>query len=125
MRAGADSLLVLTGVTRPADVLLAPPQRRPAYIAADLSGLNAAHPEVAPQDGAFRCGGWIAAAAGAVDGAVAGDDRWLTVSGSGDWMDGLRALCAAAWTAGPPPGDPAEQRKAAASAVAAVNPDEH
>ena len=125
VRAGADSLLVLTGVTRPADVLLASPQRRPAYLAADLSGLNTAHPEVAAQDGAFHCGGWIAAAAGAVDGAVASDDRWLTVSGSGDWIDGLRALCAAAWTAGPPPGGPAEQRKAAASAVAAVNPDEH
>jgi HAD superfamily hydrolase (TIGR01450 family) len=125
VRAGADSLLVLTGVTRPADVLLASPQRRPAYIAADLSGLNAAHPEVAVQDGAFHCGGWIAAAAGAVDGAVASDGRWLTVSGSGDWIDGLRALCAAAWTAGPPPGGTAEQRKAAASALAAVNPDEH
>ena len=43
MRGGADSLLVLTGVTRPADLLLAPPDRRPTYVAADLAGLNAAY----------------------------------------------------------------------------------
>ena len=54
VRGGADSLLVLTGVTAPADVLLAPVQRRPAYMAADLSGLNTAHPEVTVQDGAFQ-----------------------------------------------------------------------
>ena len=29
VRAGADSLLVLTGVSRPADAVLAPPPRRP------------------------------------------------------------------------------------------------
>ena len=46
VRGGADSLLVLTGVTAPADVLLAPSQRRPTYLAADLAGLNSAHPEV-------------------------------------------------------------------------------
>ena len=95
VRGGADSLLVLTGVTTPADLLLAPPQRRPAYIAADLSGLNVAQPGVAALDGAFCCGGWTAAAAGA----DAARDGWLTVAGTGDWIDGLRALCAAAWTA--------------------------
>ena len=34
-----DSLLVLTGVSGPADLLAAPPQRRPTYVAADLAGL--------------------------------------------------------------------------------------
>ncbi|MBB2943123.1 HAD superfamily hydrolase (TIGR01450 family) [Actinoplanes lutulentus] len=37
--AGMDSLLVLTGVSGPADLLAAPPHRRPTYVAADLSAL--------------------------------------------------------------------------------------
>jgi glycerol 3-phosphatase-2 len=37
--AGMDSMLVLTGVSGPADLLAAPPERRPTYVAADLSGL--------------------------------------------------------------------------------------
>ena len=126
VRGGADSLLVLTGVSTPADVLLATPQRRPAYIAADLSGLNDGHPDVLGRDGAFCCGGWTAAA-GHADAAQPGGDReeWLTVTGSGDWVDGLRALCAAAWTAGPPPGDRHAQRGAAESVIAAIKPDQH
>jgi glycerol-1-phosphatase len=87
----ADSLLVLTGVTQPADLLLAPPRRRPTYIAADLEGLNASHPEVTRTAGAFTCDGWTAA----VD---ADGSQWLDVSGSGDKLDGLRAVCAAAWS---------------------------
>ena len=38
-RAGMDSLLVLTGVSDAAELLAAPPQRRPTYVAADLAGL--------------------------------------------------------------------------------------
>jgi HAD superfamily hydrolase (TIGR01450 family) len=91
VRGGADSLLVLTGVSGPADVLLAPVQRRPTYIAADLTGLNASQPEVTMAQGAFSCGGWTAA----VD---PDGSQWLEVSGSGDSLDGLRALCAAAWS---------------------------
>jgi glycerol-1-phosphatase len=87
---GADSLLVLTGVSRPADVLLAPRRRRPTYLAGHLTGLNASHPEVTRTAAGFVCGGWTAAPA--ADGA-----GWLTLSGSGDQVDGLRALCAAAW----------------------------
>jgi ribonucleotide monophosphatase NagD (HAD superfamily) len=90
-RGGADSLLVLTGVSRPADVLLAPPGRRPTYLAADLAGLNQAHPPVTRSDTSFSCRGWTA---------VAGDGGRLTVSGAGDKMDALRALCAAAWSGG-------------------------
>ncbi|MGV9673536.1 HAD-IIA family hydrolase [Gordonia sp. NPDC003504] len=36
---GLDSLLVLTGVSTPTDLLSAPPQQRPTYVAADLSGV--------------------------------------------------------------------------------------
>src|SRR5579863_2086111 len=89
-RVGADSLLVLTGVTSPADAVLAPPSQRPTYLAADLAGLLGPHPEVTSQDGAFGCGGWTARAAG---------DR-LELTGGGQHIDGLRALCAAAWASG-------------------------
>jgi glycerol 3-phosphatase-2 len=84
-----DSLLVLTGVTAPAQLVAAEPRHRPTYLAADLRGLLAAQPEVEPDGDGFRCGGWTASAH---------SDR-LCVEGAGDPYDGLRALCAAAWTA--------------------------
>jgi glycerol 3-phosphatase-2 len=89
-RVGADSLLVLTGVTGRADAVLAPPTQRPTYLAADLAGLLGPHPGVTRQDGAFGCGGWTARLAG---------DR-LELTGGGEPIDGLRALCAAAWADG-------------------------
>jgi HAD superfamily hydrolase (TIGR01450 family) len=88
-RVGADSLLVLTGVTGPAEAVLAPPSQRPTYLAEDLSGLLEPHPDVTEEDGAFGCGGWTAR----LDG-----DR-LALTGNGERIDGLRALCAAAWAA--------------------------
>ncbi len=92
VRAGADSLLVLTGVSGPADVVLASPRRRPSYLAEGLAGLLEPHPQVTAADGAQRCGGWTAW----LD---AGRQR-LGLTGSGAPIDGLRALCAAAWAAG-------------------------
>ena len=68
VRAGAPSLLVLTGVTRPEDAVLAPPDQRPTYLAADLSGLLAPHPPIAAEHGDFRCGGWRARQPGTGDG---------------------------------------------------------
>jgi len=86
---GVESLLVLTGVTGPAGLLAAAPRHRPTYVAADLRGLLAPHPQVAPVGGSFTCGGWTAAAS---------SSQGLTAEGSGDPLDGLRALCAAAWS---------------------------
>ncbi|WP_332759920.1 HAD hydrolase-like protein [Streptomyces sp. MT206] len=88
-----DSLLVLTGVTDAEQLLRAEPRHRPTYVDRDLRGLLTGQPEVEGEaDGAgagFRCGGWTAVA---VDGA-------LELHGEGgDPLDGLRALCAAAWT---------------------------
>jgi glycerol 3-phosphatase-2 len=86
-RVGADSLLVLTGVTSPAEAVLAPPSQRPTYLAEDLAGLLEPHPEVKSADGTFSCGGWTARRT---------RDQ-LELSGDGERIDGLRALCAAAW----------------------------
>lgn len=92
---GADSLLVLTGVTDAGHLVTAGPRHRPTYLAADLRGLLTPHPAVeADQEGGFRCGGWTA---------TWERDR-VVLSGDGDPHDGLRALCGAAWrTAEPAP----------------------
>jgi HAD superfamily hydrolase (TIGR01450 family) len=91
---GVDSLLVLTGVTGPAELLAAVPKHRPTYVAADLRGLLAPQPAVEAADrGGFRCSGWTASAD------TEGEARALVLEGEGDPLDGLRALCAAAWTA--------------------------
>jgi HAD superfamily hydrolase (TIGR01450 family) len=101
-RVGADSLLVLTGVTRPEQAVLAPPSQRPTYLAEDLDGLLQPHPGVTSHDGAFTCGGWTARCDG---------DR-LELTGGGERIDGLRALCAAAWA----------RRDLAAGAAESVRP---
>jgi glycerol-1-phosphatase len=87
-RVGCDAMLVLTGVTSPAEAVTAPPQQRPAYIAEDLAGLLQPYPEVTTADGGYACGGWTARWAG---------DQ-LALTGDGERADGLRALCAASWT---------------------------
>ncbi|MFF5771722.1 HAD-IIA family hydrolase [Streptomyces californicus] len=91
---GVDSLLVLTGVTDAGLLLAAPPQHRPTYVDRDLRGLLTGQPEVVAAGEGFRCGDWTAA--------VHGDRLVLETAGGdedgGDALDGLRALCAAAWT---------------------------
>ena len=90
VRSGADSLLVLTGVTRPLDAVLASARHRPTYLAENLAGLLGPHPGVTVTGDTFCCEGWRATVtAGRVG-----------LSGSGAAIDGLRALCAAAWSAG-------------------------
>ncbi|MCB5167048.1 HAD hydrolase-like protein [Streptomyces bambusae] len=88
-----DSLLVLTGVTDAALLLRAEPKYRPTYVDADLRGLLTGQPEVTAAGDGFRCGQWTARAAA--------DGLELAGDGDGDGgavLDGLRALCAAAWT---------------------------
>jgi glycerol-1-phosphatase len=106
VRSGADSLLVLTGVSRPLDVVLAPAGQRPTYLAEGLAGLLVPHPAVTDTGDGFQCGGWRARL---------GDHDGIVMSGSGAGMDGLRALCAAAWTAGD------LSAEAAAAALAALD----
>ncbi|MDK9501220.1 HAD hydrolase-like protein [Streptomyces katrae] len=89
-----DSLLVLTGVTDAVQLLRAEPRHRPTYVDRDLRGLLAGQPEVAEHAGGWRCGGWTAVHAdGGLDVEPAGG-----AGGPGDPVDGLRALCAAAWS---------------------------
>jgi hypothetical protein len=89
-RAGVASLLVLTGVAGPGELVCAVAALRPSYIAEDLeSGLLASHPPVQERAGAWTCGGWTARL-----------DRAWRVEGTGPRIDALRALCAAVWAQG-------------------------
>jgi hypothetical protein len=90
-----ESLLVLTGVTTPADLLAAPAHCRPTHVAADCNALNAS-------DEASRVPPWQAvtgsAAAGAFRVTTADNHLLLAVTGSSpDPMDALRALARTAW----------------------------
>jgi len=111
VRGGADSMLVLTGVTTPQAAVLAPPGQRPTYIAADLGGLVECQPVVGarghgtlgpaggsrPDAASAAVGGWQAT--------WPGGSEPVELTGQGAWIDGLRALCAAAWAAGHVTGD--------------------
>jgi len=90
VRAEMPSLLVMTGVTSPAELLAAPPHQRPSYLAEDLRGLLAPHPELRRDGERAGCGGWWAESA---DGAI-------RLTGDGERIDALRAACAIAWTTG-------------------------
>lgn len=100
--AGLVTLLVLTGVSDATELLSAPPELRPDFIAADLGGLTSESAALEP--GAPS--GWVATSVG--EGA-------LRLAGDGDQVDALRALCAVHWAAGggpasvTPDGEPAER----------------
>ncbi len=101
-RGDADSMLVLTGVSTPRQLVLAPPSQRPSYVAADLGGLLEPQPVVGMLRGdgtitdamagvtAVRCGGWTPRRP---DGAGP-----VGLHGAGQPIDGLRALCAVSWS---------------------------
>jgi glycerol-1-phosphatase len=103
-RAGAASMLVLTGVTDAATLLSAPPEQRPDLLSPDAAGLLVPHPEVHLDASGARCGGWVARV-------VEADDLLLLEGGQGaaggegaDGLDGLRALCVAHWSRHPEAG---------------------
>jgi HAD superfamily hydrolase (TIGR01457 family) len=96
VRAGTDSLLVLTGVSTAADVLAAPAGARPTYLARDLRGLLGPHPAPVAGEGGATCGGWRAV----YDGAAVRLERCAADRDGDDGLDPLRAMCAAAWARG-------------------------
>jgi glycerol 3-phosphatase-2 len=57
INAGIDSLVVLTGVSDLAEIAAALPGHRPTFVAADLRGLDEAHPHVVLEGDRARCGG--------------------------------------------------------------------
>jgi glycerol 3-phosphatase-2 len=81
--AGLPTLVVLTGVSTPREVLEAPESQRPTYLGANLGALFRPAEELTP---------------GTRDGWAVGED--LVLSGEGDDLDALRALCAVHWAAG-------------------------
>lgn len=90
-RAGVASLLVLTGVTTPAQLVAAPPELRPTYLAADIEqGLLKPHLEVSSDGEMWTCNGWTARLGA----------EGLQLHGEGDPIHGLRAVCVAAWATG-------------------------
>jgi glycerol 3-phosphatase-2 len=116
-RAGAASLLVLTGVTVPATLLAAGPEQRPDLLAADASGLLTPHPVVVADGPFWRCGAWSTRRGEAED--------VLVLSGpasapADDALDGLRALCVAHWASHPAHGGPARVIAADAAATEAL-----
>ncbi len=104
--AGMPTLLVLTGVSDAAELLAAPPEARPDYVGADLSALDRDPDGLAPGPRP----GWRVAEGG--DG--------LTLSGSGDPLDALRALCDRHWADGGGPVRIAAEGDGAAAALRAL-----
>jgi ribonucleotide monophosphatase NagD (HAD superfamily) len=90
VRAGCDSLLVLTGVTDVPRLLRASADERPSYIARDLRGLNTSHPGVTVSAGVAACGGWQA---GRVGDAI----ELRRDADAGDALDGVRVVLTASW----------------------------
>lgn len=91
VQAGMDSLLVLTGVSRVADLLAAPVSLRPTYAARDLAGL--CDPAAVVR---LPTGGKTASATGG-GWSVIQDDGRLRLVGEGSPLDALAVLCSSAW----------------------------
>jgi glycerol-1-phosphatase len=88
VNAGQDSLLVLTGVSGPADLLAAPRHQRPTFVGADLTALFGPADAVRiPDADVAELGGWR----------TARDGSAVVLDGKGEPVDALRLLCPAAW----------------------------
>jgi glycerol 3-phosphatase-2 len=91
---GADSLLVMTGVTSAADLCHASPRRRPDYVAATMEGLLSAHAAPQPTGPAARAlGGWQLAVVDATvridaTGKEPDDALRAAAEASWEWLDG-------------------------------------
>ena len=93
VRGGADSLLVLTGVTDVRSLLSAPVGSRPTYLGRDLRALACTHPQVDVEGETARCRAAVARVdvEGRLSVAEPGPDGGDTAD------DGVRALAALAW----------------------------
>jgi hypothetical protein len=80
---GIDSLLVLSGVTTIEEILRAPVELRPTYLAWDASAVLIAQNGTETKDQVTTCGGWKVAS---------GD-----LLGQGDGLDAVAAIAVAHW----------------------------
>jgi hypothetical protein len=80
---GIDSLLVLSGVTTIAEILQAPTELRPTYLAWDASAVLTAHNGIETVGNVTTCGGWQ----------VVNSD----LLGQGDGLDAVAAIAVAHW----------------------------
>lgn len=90
-----ESLLVLTGISTPADLCAAPQLNRPTYVGADLRALLVSHQAVvltSRPDGSYVCtaGNWSIETVA---------DRVTVLSAGEDRVEGIRAVAAVAWAA--------------------------
>lgn len=116
---GADSLLVLTGVTDPVQLVLAPPRLRPTYVGLDLRALHETPDQLAVAVGESAHGPWKAAVDGSAlrlwrEQNVSAEDGRPDGAGTADETSGarndvsraardaLRAACGAVWAAAGP-----------------------
>ena len=84
---GWDTLLVLTGVSGLDEVVTAPAERRPTYIAPDLAALAETQPAPDVTEDEVSLGGW----------AARDQDGSLEIHGQGSVADWWRVLAVAAW----------------------------
>ena len=85
---GADSMVVLTGVSSLQDIADAEGKQRASYVASDLRGLLISHPEVTIEDDSSRCG----------EAEVRVDDGSIITVRAGEQIHRLRAAVELAWT---------------------------
>jgi glycerol-1-phosphatase len=101
VRAGAESLLVLTGVVDVPALLAAQPGERPTYVGADLRCLALPQPAVVGTADGAVCDGWRATVAdGVVRVAAERGGGPAAAGGLAAHTAALRAACSAAWSAG-------------------------
>jgi len=93
-RSDVESLLVLSGVTTPEQLVHAKPMQRPTYVAEDLRALAEPAQGLTVRPGLVQCGGFSAAVE---DGRVV--LRRSVSPDGGARLDGLRAVCGATWAA--------------------------
>ena len=98
---GVDSLLVLTGVTNVADLCGARSGSRPTYVSSGLGGLLRTHPAVQVSAVGSRTAAGVSASchrwSGRVTAATRTGDAQVSLTGSGDHDDAVRALVSACW----------------------------
>jgi glycerol 3-phosphatase-2 len=97
--AGTDSLLVMTGVTDLAALVIATPDQRPTWIGHDLSALGRPGCRAERDSAQWRAAGWTAGVA---------DDGRLQVSGSGADDAWWTVVARAAWQRLDKTGQPAD-----------------